>query len=143
MTTRRRRPSRAALVATAGVVAITIAGCTSPAGSQPPTLDRAIEAADTILDHETRIENVLIAPHAGSGSSTFEMPDRTSGGFFKMNCLGEGVVTVRVDGSDRFTEQRCDDGTVGVGLDGDAKQVQLLAGDDVYWVATAYTQTPS
>jgi len=56
-----------------------------------------------------------------------------------MFCRGEGVVTVLVDGSDRLTEQRCDDSSVGVGLDGDAvagaarhRRRRLLGRDGVH-----------
>lgn len=150
MTTRRRSRSLLALVATVGAIAVTVAGCSGPGEPDEPTLDRAIEAADTLIRGESRIKDVLITPHPGRGGATFDIPGSDLGRSFKMSCLGDGVVTLRVNGSDRISDQRCDDGTVGMGLgaDGDGTtidsqtpvQVQLLAADDVYWVATAFTQ---
>ncbi|PWD52032.1 hypothetical protein C8046_16665 [Serinibacter arcticus] len=137
--------------ATIGALAVAVAGCSGPAEPDEPTLDGAIEAGSSLIDGESRIQDVLITPHPGRGGATFEVPGSELGRFFKMSCLGEGEVTLRVNGGDRTTEQRCDDGTIGMGLgtDGDGAvidnqtpvEVQLLAADDVYWVATTFTQT--
>ncbi|GMA32731.1 hypothetical protein GCM10025875_27230 [Litorihabitans aurantiacus] len=135
------------------MVAATVAGCSDPTGREEPSLDYAIDAAERLLDGESRLEEVLVTPHAGRGSAVFDIPGTELGKFFKMFCLGEGRITLRVNGSDRITDQRCDDGTAGMGLgaDGDGTpldpldpvEVQLLAADEVYWVATTFTETDS
>ncbi|PWD49816.1 hypothetical protein C8046_03020 [Serinibacter arcticus] len=136
-----------------GAATVAVAGCSGPAEPDEPTLDRAIEAGSSLIDGESRIQDVLITPHPGRGGAIFEVPGSELGRFFKMSCLGEGEVTLRINGGDRITESRCDDGTVGMGLDAEVDgtmidnqtpvEVQLVAADDVYWVATTFTQTAS
>lgn len=148
MLTSSRRPATLLKATVLSTAVLAAAGCSGPA---TPSLDEAIAAAHELVANESYLDEVLITPHAGRGSATFDIPSTDAQRTVKISCLGEGELTVRVDGEER-SSGRCDNGTVGIGLggvDGDGnvvgtdveRQVELHSTDDLYWVATAFTTT--
>lgn len=139
------------LGAVAGIAALLLAGCSPSAYPEPPTLAQAIDAADALLAQDSMLEDVLVEPRPGRGSAVFTFPATESARNFRIQCLGAGEMTVRLDGEERFSDS-CEDKMFDVGAYGvDAENnitrtssesvVEVEATDDVYWVAALYTHS--
>ncbi|ROR72996.1 hypothetical protein EDD31_1361 [Bogoriella caseilytica] len=92
-------------------------------------------------------ENVLITPHVGQGLATYEIPAAESERLVRLQCLGTGEVTIRVDGEERFSEdcQGVSQLSMGLTADGEGNRlendvpvhVEVIANNDLYWVIGA------
>ncbi|PWD49815.1 hypothetical protein C8046_03015 [Serinibacter arcticus] len=144
---RARRTRAPVLAAVAGTAALVLSSCTLVSDTAAPTLDEALDAAEGLLSEYDSIEHVFVEPRPGRGSAEFIVPAAQSARSFTIRCLGEGDLTVRLDGEVLFADA-CDDTAVDLGVDdvGDfltptytENRVEIEAESDVYWVAALYT----
>lgn len=150
MAIRGGRPVSTLRVAVWCGVFLLASGCSS---SVPVSLDEAIEDAERLISRESYLEDVLVYPHVGRGAAAFEVAPANLARQVKFRCLSEGDVILRIDGEERFSDFCFAGTTMGSGLggvDGENNRhgddvtvlVEVIATDDVYRVATAFTVDP-